>query len=284
MKTVYLKKLSHEEPILLSAHNHRYTAPHRHSFFELVYVCEGKAEHIMNQNSSIVQAGDFFLMDPDTSHEYRPIGAEGTLRIINCLFLPEGLDDALQDARNFRDILESFLSRYGYSRFGATPLCHIFHDESGMVGTLMAQMLREYTDQQPGYRDILHNLLLTLMIQLMRSASPEEDNAGGGLIRDIREYIHRHYMEPLSLSSICEELHFSLPYVSSAFHRETGMTFRTYVGRVRIEKACHLLRMTDRTVSDIAAHLGYSDPAFFYKVFRREMEMTPDQYRKNIKP
>ncbi len=283
MRTVCLNKLTHEEPIVLSTHNHGYMSPHRHTFFELVYVCKGKAEHIMNQVSSLVGAGDFFLMDPDTAHEYRPIGAEGGLQIINCLFLPEGLDDSVQEAKEFRDILEAYLARYGYSRFGTPPLCHVFHDESGMVRTLMTQMLREYNEQLPGYRDILHHLLLTLMIQLMRAASPGEAYPGGQLIRDIREYVNHHYMEPLSLSLLCEELHFSLPYVSTAFHREIGMTFRTYVGRVRIEKACHLLRMTDRTVADIAAHLGYSDPAFFYKVFRREMEMTPDQYRKNGK-
>ncbi len=280
MKTVYINKLSHDEPIVLSAHNHGYMAPHRHSFFELVYVCEGKAEHIMNQNSSIVEAGDFFLMDPDTAHEYRPIGEEGKLRIINCLFLPEGLDDSLRDVRGFRDILETYLSRYGYSRFGATPICHIFHDENGMVRMLTQQMLREFNEQLPGYRDLLRDLLAALMILLVRAATPDGERSGGGPIRDIREYVNRHYMESLSLSALCEELHFSLPYVSSAFHRETGMTFRTYVNRVRIEKACHLLRTTDRTVSDIAAHLGYSDPAFFYKVFRREMEMTPYEYRK----
>ena len=64
------------------------------------------------------------------------------------------------------------------------------------------------------------------------------------------------------------------------FKKETGMTFRSYLVKIRTEKACQLLKSSNMTVSNIAGSVGYTDPAFFYKVFRKEMGMTPDDYRK----
>ena len=64
------------------------------------------------------------------------------------------------------------------------------------------------------------------------------------------------------------------------FKKDTGMTFREYLLKVRIEKACFLLRNSNMTVNNIAGTVGYTEPAFFYKTFRKEIGLTPDDYRK----
>ncbi len=280
MKTVYMKDLSSAEPIVLTSHDHAAVNLHKHSFFELVYVCQGKAEHILDDTTSIVGENDFFLLDPETAHEYRPIGDGESLRVINCLFLSDGIDDSLKNTEDFEEILSRFLPRYGFRRFEESPVRRVLHDESGMVGDLMRHMLREFQEKRPGYREILRHLLHSLILCLLRNAASDEDRPATGMVRDIRDYVSHNYMRPLSLSEICRQLHFSLPYVSSVFHRETGVTFRVYLCRIRIEKACRLLRLSEGTVGEIAERIGYSDPAFFYKAFRREMGMTPDEYRK----
>lgn len=280
MKTVYIKELSPAEPIALVYHNHDSVNLHKHSFFELVYVQKGKAEHILGDSSSIIGEKDFFLLEPKVAHEYRPLGTEDSLSVINCLFLSDGIDDTLSGIEDFYEILSRFLPRHGLSSPKASPVGQVFHDESGMVGDLMNHMLREYREKRAGYREILRHLLQSLVLCLLRSVAGEEDRPAVGMVRDIRDYVNRHYASPLSLSALCRELHFSLPYASSVFHRETGVTFRVYLGRIRIEKACRYLRLTDCTVEEIAGKIGYSDPAFFYKSFRREMAMTPDEYRR----
>ena len=59
-----------------------------------------------------------------------------------------------------------------------------------------------------------------------------------------------------------------------------GITFRDYLLKFRIEKACLLLRVSDMTVQEISRLVGYTDPAFFYKSFRRTTSETPDEYRR----
>ena len=58
------------------------------------------------------------------------------------------------------------------------------------------------------------------------------------------------------------------------------MTFREYLQNVRMKKASEMLEKTDKTIAEIASLVGYSDPAFFYRLFRKTMNMTPQEYRK----
>lgn len=281
MKTLYFQELTDQTPIRISAHEHTTIAEHKHSFFEFVYVCCGKAEHISDRKTSIVSEGDYFLIDPDISHEYRPISNQIPLRVINCMFLPSVLDQSFGDAKSFRDISGRSSASHSESGRISLPARQIFHDESGLVASLTEHMLREFQDKRPGYEAVLSHLLSALFVQLMRNVTPEENRTGTQMVRNILEYIHQNYMLPLSLSDLCENMHFSLPYVSSVFHRETGMTFRTCLIRTRIEKSCLLLRQTGLTVEEIATRVGYADPAFLYKAFHREMKMTPDEYRRH---
>lgn len=61
------------------------------------------------------------------------------------------------------------------------------------------------------------------------------------------------------------------------------MTFRDYLQKVRIKKACELLEKTDKTIAEIANIVGYSDPAFFYQIFKKEMTVTPREYRQQYR-
>ena len=140
-------------------------------------------------------------------------------------------------------------------------------------------MLREFETKKAGYAAVIRHLLTTALIYLLRNETTDEGNPGAKIAQSVRAYVEEHYASPLLLSEIAKQLNFSVPYVSMIFKRECGMTFRDYLIRVRIEKASHLLRATNATMREVAEQVGYTDPAFFYKAFRREMDMTPDDYR-----
>ena len=280
MKTIYYKELFEGLPIKITACRDSEVSMHQHAFLEFVYVCHGKAEHIFENHSAIVQKGDFFLIDRNRAHEYRRIGADDSFRIINCLFLPRFVDPACADDSDLSALTEStVLSASGVS-LSSSPAQKIFHDDTGLIGTLIEQMLREFEEKKLGYEDVLHHLLCTVLLQLVRNERSESSDPAMQTVRAIRSYVEENYASPLLLSDIAKQLNFSLPYISTLFRREVGMTFRDYLIRVRIEKGCHLLRSSDLTVREVAEQVGYTDPAFFYKSFRREMDMTPDDYRR----
>ena len=280
MKILHYPELNESLPVKITSCNESSISEHKHDFFELVYVCEGKAEHIFENKTVIIQQGDFFLINLNSAHQYRKIGDDRELRVINCLFLPQFIDDSLKNARSFQDILDNYLLRYGTGKFEEAPTQKIFHDDSGFVGLLANIILQEFQEKQAGYTDIIRNLLLTLIIYLVRSENPADCSATTKTLRDVKRYVAEHYAEPLRLSDICKQLNFSLPYVSTLFRRESGITFRNYLIRVRIEKACLLLRASNMNIQEITHLIGYTDPAFFYKSFRREIGLTPDEYRR----
>ncbi len=281
MKTMYYKELVEELPIKIMDCRNSVVTEHKHAFLELVYVCHGKAEHIFAKQSAIVQKGDFFLIDLNCSHEYRRIGNDDSFRIINCLFLPRFLDEALPDDADFQALSKSLASQVEGECSADSSARKIFHDDTGMMELLTETMLREFEAKKAGYVAVIRHLLTTALIQVLRNENPNEGDSTTKLIRRIHAYVEEHYASPLLLSDIAKMLSFSVPYVSTIFRRECGVTFREYLIRVRIEKACHLLRSNHQTLREIAEQVGYTDPAFFYKAFRREMDMTPDEYRRH---
>lgn len=279
MKTLHYPELNSTLPIKITSCNDPFVREHKHDFFELAYVAKGKAEHIFENKTVLIQEGDFFLINLNSAHQYRKIGNDDELRVINCLFLPCFIDESLKDARSFQDILDNYLLRYGTSKLEEAPTQKIFHDDSGFVGTLVQNILQEFEEKKAGYTDIIRNLLMTLIIYLVRSENSDACDPSAKTIRDIKRYVSEHYAQPLRLSDICIQLNFSVPYVSTLFRTESGITFREYLIRVRIEKACLLLRVSDMNIQEISYLVGYTDPAFFYKSFKREMGLTPYEYR-----
>ncbi|MBW4024412.1 MAG: helix-turn-helix transcriptional regulator [Proteobacteria bacterium] len=66
---------------------------------------------------------------------------------------------------------------------------------------------------------------------------------------------------------------------SRAFHRQTGMTFTSYVNSLRINRACHLLTTSERLITDICFDVGFNNISNFNKRFQALTHMTPSHYR-----
>lgn len=279
MKTLYYGDRLRDMPLMILKSQEATVDLHKHDFFEFVYVLSGRAEHSFENKTVIVAEGDFFLINLGSAHEYRRLKDERDFSVINFLFLPQFIDESLRAARSFREIVDNYLIRYGYNPLGESPTQRIFHDDNGTVRRLAECALIEYSERKDGYADILRSLLLSLMIHLVRGEASHAMPGTDATIRQIKEYVSEHYMYPLRLSELCKKLGFSLSYISSLFREKTGLTFRQYLLRVRMEKACFFLRSSDMTVGRIAAAVGYADPAFFHKIFRRQTGCTPEQYR-----
>lgn len=68
-------------------------------------------------------------------------------------------------------------------------------------------------------------------------------------------------------------------HLSKIYKIETGEGISDYVSRLRMERACHLLKSTDKKVYEISTEIGYLEPAYFIKVFKRQFGVTPQDYR-----
>ncbi|MCR4586927.1 MAG: AraC family transcriptional regulator [Lachnospiraceae bacterium] len=96
------------------------------------------------------------------------------------------------------------------------------------------------------------------------------------------KYIENNLRSPLSLRALAEHCKVTAPYLSAAFHRETGMTVTAYIRRQRLEVAAVLLRTGEFSVGTVSDLLCFPSPSAFIKAFRQIYGMTPASYQKKI--
>jgi two-component system, response regulator YesN len=105
---------------------------------------------------------------------------------------------------------------------------------------------------------------------------------GQTVVESVREYIKKNYARPLTLSESSTLFHVTPSYLSTRFKQETGIGFIEYLNRIRVRQACTLLATTDLTVKEISYRTGYENPNYLSRVFKKQMNITLSEYRKNI--
>jgi len=97
-----------------------------------------------------------------------------------------------------------------------------------------------------------------------------------------KTYIEEHYSESdLSVEDLCKHLNVSATYFSVMFKKETGMSFVSYLTKVRLEHAVELLNNTEDKSYIIAEKVGYTEANYFSYVFKKQYGVSPSKYRTN---
>lgn len=122
--------------------------------------------------------------------------------------------------------------------------------------------------------------LYQLIIASIRHSNVEEMKVDTRIDLAI-EYIRTHYQEELTLNDLSYQYALSPNYFSATFKKATGMGVVNYITKLRMDRACSLLRDTDWSVGEIARSVGYSDSQYFFRVFKKYTDVTPLQYKKD---
>ena len=96
-------------------------------------------------------------------------------------------------------------------------------------------------------------------------------------------YIDEHYEQKIELEDIAKIGGYNIAYTSQFFKRQMGISFVEYVLRLRIRDATVRLASTDEAVARIASDCGFADVKAFNVAFKKHFNMTPTEYRKQVK-
>ncbi|WP_163539492.1 response regulator transcription factor [Gracilibacillus sp. YIM 98692] len=102
-------------------------------------------------------------------------------------------------------------------------------------------------------------------------------------IQRLLDYIEEHYNDHLSLQTLANHFHFNPSYLSSYFSKHHEEGFSEYLNHVRIKNAMKMLKSTDMSISTISEAVGYSDPSYFTKVFKKMTTKSPSTFRRENK-
>ena len=100
------------------------------------------------------------------------------------------------------------------------------------------------------------------------------------LVKQTVAYLQQNYAERLSRQQMAKAVGVSEDYLGRIFQQELGLRPMEYLNRYRIKEARVLLSQTGASVTDIAVQVGFDDPAYFSRAFRKQVGSSPRAFRK----
>lgn len=132
-------------------------------------------------------------------------------------------------------------------------------------------------------RDLAQALLQQVLILCQKFCPITQDAEVDERIQRARDFIVQHYREPITLAQVAEAAFTSVSRLSSLFKEAVGVGPIAWRDEIRLLKACQMLREERLSIAQVAAEVGYDDPAFFHRFFKRRIGASPRDYRQNFR-
>lgn len=235
--------------------------PHFHNTLEIVYFYDGKGGSVtIDGKSANYHARDVIVVRPYAMHGFtlNSDAQRFLLCKIEISYLNELFGNAVL-AADMRAVVDSICR-----------LAPVQRPASGLVKCL---------ESMRGDRSAVIGrfLLLGEFIKPMRAstATGEEPSAFGHLLA----YLEKNYHTRIRLIDAASHTGLSKFYFAHRFKEIYGVSFMDFVTKIRLSKAENLLRYTGRSVGDIARAVGFSDLAYFTRMFRKYRGIPPREFR-----
>jgi len=99
------------------------------------------------------------------------------------------------------------------------------------------------------------------------------------VIDDVIHFMHENIEHKLTLADIAIQAGLSTSHLSLLFHKKTYYSPLQYLNHLRIQKACQLLDFTDMKINQISPKVGFEDALYFTRIFKKNMGLSPSEYR-----
>lgn len=101
-------------------------------------------------------------------------------------------------------------------------------------------------------------------------------------IHQIKQYIVKHSHEDISLEALGRKVGLSPIYISKMFKEKLGINYIDFLTECRIEKAKKLMADPEKSLKEITFEVGYHEPNYFSKVFKKMVALSPTEYRRAV--
>ena len=254
---------------------------HAHEFLVLAYFERGGGSLRLGDQEYPLSTGDAFVIAPGevvrpSEHDHH-VAAEGW-----CVFFPPEIiaSEALGGSLGWSShpLLFPFVGRGagGAQRLPVPPT------ERAIWSQHVAAIERELDQPRDGSTEaaLAHlTLLLVSVARISVDIGHDLRLRSEPLLAAVFEFIEAHYHEPISLSTVAAAVGLTPGYLTTVVRRKTGRSVQRWITERRLAEARKLLRETDLTVEALATRVGYRQPSYFIKHFRRDHTVTPATWR-----
>lgn len=256
-----------------------------HHFIEICFCLKGKAEIWIDDRLKVLQENDILILPANLSH------SPSVLHCISCP--PEQVSSRLLWLSPFPygAILSICESRNGL-HFG-TPRQFFLTPH---VNPCFQNFILELTHQDSNFKAMAkYNLLQALMwicraeaatlseLAETSTQNPNWQTKKANTIEKVKDFIHQHYNSHLDLDTLARAVAVSKSILCRNFKKETGVSVIDYLIKVRIDSSKRLL-MSGLKVSDVAQLVGFEDPYYFSRMFKKVTGDSPKIFKEKEYP
>lgn len=254
---------------------------HSHPFYEVYYFHEGKCNYLIGDKIYVLSPGDLILMNGMTLHCAKIDCNYPYVRSI-IHFEPEVARPFLEQPHAI-NVLKPFQELKNH-RIGLSG------KEKAEVERILQFMHVQNQRQDPigsnrmslAFIDLLY-YIYELCLQPLQD-KPDFTSEKEKNVQDVISYLESHYSHDLSLELLQEHLHMSKYYLSKIFKEVTGVTIFDFIYQRRINQAkIQFLLDPKISVTDVCFLVGFKHLAHFSRLFKQQVGVTPEAYKKKMK-
>ena len=252
--------------------------PHAHRFVELDFIEAGNCGMLFGTELVRLGAGDCLLIYPDVPHYFFTRARTGCT-IVQLEFAVENfpwpvLPQLGEEALVFLDEVRNH----------AQPFRKLL--PQAVLSQCIRAIRQESTESRRGRDEMLRLLFAQLLILLSRevegvyaTTEPAFDS-GRDLAHRLASRLANEYAENQGIEELSVDFGVSSRYLRRCFHDVFGMSIIDYLTGLRLRKASALLARPDLSILEIALQSGFGSSQYFARVFKREMGLSPGDFRK----
>ena len=235
--------------------------------YQILYVANGKTHFWIDGKEEIVSAGHMVLYKPEEIQKY--------------VYYLEDNPEVFWIHFTGSDV-KNILAYHGISLDEHVFYCGVLPDYKALFRKIILELqLCRY-----GYEDYIASLFNDILL-LVDRLQHEQKKATGNVQEQIERaaaYFNENYNTKISIDDYAESLHISTNWFIHNFKQYAGMSPAQYILSLRMVNAQSLLERTTYNIKEISEIVGYENPLYFSRVFKKEIGKSPAQYRKEMIP
>lgn len=249
--------------------------PHRHDFFEILYLSKGSGFHVIDGNKYNIQPPCVFFMSPGQAHKIEfSSDIEGYIFI----FTPEFY---LINQSNQNRLIE--FPFFFTIRQDNPPLDLLKETDVEFLESLFKKGISEIAKGESYSVELLRSVLDLILTScsVLYKTDEKHVNKGKGhiMVKRFFQLIEENYSQNLSVAEYADRMAITPNHLTQTVNQLTGKTSSQIIKSKQILEIKRLLVHTNLSVTEIASQLGFYDQSYFTKFFKREAGISPLQYR-----
>lgn len=231
---------------------------HLHEEIEAGYIISGSSEIYIEDKKYFMTSGDFYIAFPNQIHRYENSkNLESYITIFSPQMIPE-----------FNEVFSK--------KVPESPVIKGIGENIPKLFTLM------YSEYKAGITaETTRGFILAMMGMLMKHIKLIDlSKCNVSALKNVLLYCNEHYTEPVTIEMAADSLHISRSHLAHIFKERLNTTFGKYIAKKRIERACEILRVGEKNITETAAEAGFESVRTFNRTFAEIVGISPREYCK----